>query len=299
VKQRRARAPEGDAYVDIALPLPLLRSFTYRVEGAVPEPGTRVLVPFRRTERVGWVLGPGDPRGIKGVRSVLDVVEVEPSVGPDLLRLAAWIGEYYIAPVGIVLRSMLPSVLSDGSRELVQATEAGEAVSRSMDGPGTSKRAPGGEKGVAGAGISQRARVVLEAVAGHSSAVQIGPLRRRLDIGSIWPEVRALVEAGLLTRWTEPPRPPRSAPAGSWRSSIRSRTWRCGRRSSVERSGSGSASSRWRRREGAAPSRSSWRVRDSPDRSSPDWRKNNSSRCAMRRCCETPSQARSRLPRFR
>ncbi|MEX0843410.1 MAG: hypothetical protein WD120_03595, partial [Gemmatimonadota bacterium] len=183
---RQARAPTGDAYVDVALPLPLLRSFTYRVEGPTPEPGTRVLVPFRRTERVGWVLGPGDPTGIRGVRSVLDVVEAEPSVAPELLRLAAWIGEYYIAPVGVVLRSMLPSVLSDGSRELVRATEAGQR----------------------GAGISPRAERLLDAVAGHAGPVQIGPLRRRLDMGSIWPEVRALVEAGLLERWTEPPPAP-------------------------------------------------------------------------------------------
>lgn len=183
---RQARAPTGDAYVDVALPLPLLRSFTYRVEGPTPEPGTRVLVPFRRTERVGWVLGPGDPTGIRGVRSVLDVVEAEPSVAPELLRLATWIGEYYIAPVGVVLRSMLPSVLSDGSRELVRATEAGER----------------------GTGLSPRAERLLEAVAGHAGPVQIGPLRRRLDMGSIWPEVRALVEAGLLERWTEPPPAP-------------------------------------------------------------------------------------------
>ena len=46
--------------VDVALPLPIHRTFTYRVAADVaPAPGTRVLVPFRRDERIGWVVGEG------------------------------------------------------------------------------------------------------------------------------------------------------------------------------------------------------------------------------------------------
>ena len=46
------------ARVDVALPLPIHRTFTYACEGEPPAPGTRVRVPFQRQERIGWVVGP-------------------------------------------------------------------------------------------------------------------------------------------------------------------------------------------------------------------------------------------------
>src|SRR5690606_18906373 len=40
----------------------------------------------------------------------------EPSVPPDVLKLCRWIADYYITPLGVVLRSALPAVLSDTGR---------------------------------------------------------------------------------------------------------------------------------------------------------------------------------------
>ena len=49
-----------DRLVDVALPLPLQRAFTYRVPEALPVPqrGARVLVPFGRRRSLGVALGP-------------------------------------------------------------------------------------------------------------------------------------------------------------------------------------------------------------------------------------------------
>ncbi len=134
---------------------------------------------------MGWVLGPGDPQGIKGIRSVLDVLETRPSVPQDLLELAHWMAHYYVAPVGLVLRSMLPSVLSDSSRDLVRLVP--EA------------------KREAAATLPGRALTVLAALREREGAIRVGPLRKGLDMGSIWPEIRRLRDAGLLEHWTEPP----------------------------------------------------------------------------------------------
>ena len=187
------------AHVQVALPLPVFRSFTYRIEGEVPAPGTRVLVPFRRSERVGWVLGPGDPEGVRGIRSVLDVLEDRPSVPPDLLRLARWVAEYYVTPTGLVLRSMLPSVLSDGSRDFIQPTPRGMEQLEA-------ERESGGA--LVPVELPSRARKVLAAVADRTGPARVGPLRRALDMGSIWPEIRRLRRQGLLEHWTEPPPEP-------------------------------------------------------------------------------------------
>ena len=56
----RATVPPGERSapapaVSVALPLPIHSEFTYTVRGPVPPPGTRVLVPFQKGERIGWV----------------------------------------------------------------------------------------------------------------------------------------------------------------------------------------------------------------------------------------------------
>ncbi|MDE2805484.1 MAG: primosomal protein N' [Gemmatimonadota bacterium] len=106
--------PEGrQSLIKVALPVPVRRTFTYSVTGEAPPVGARVVVPFRRGTRVGWVLGPGAevPR-VRAVRSVLDT---EPVVGDELLGLARWMSDYYVAPVGIVLKAMLPARMASAT----------------------------------------------------------------------------------------------------------------------------------------------------------------------------------------
>jgi primosomal protein N' (replication factor Y) (superfamily II helicase) len=195
--------------VEVALPLPVHQTFTYRVDGPLPRAGSRVLVPFQRAERVGWVLGPGDPEGIRGIRPVLDVLDREPTVPPDLLALARWMSEYYVTPLGITLRSLLPSVLSDGSREVLRVATGvgGGTPTRSRSGPAGSPRADASGP-EASAHLTSRARKVLEAVASRRGEVRVAPLRKALGMGSIWPEIRALTSAGLLEHETLPPPDP-------------------------------------------------------------------------------------------
>jgi len=103
--------------VEVALPLPLDRTFTYAVRTVPPPaPGTRVRVPFRGRAWIGWVMGPGEEGEIRGLREVMEVLEEEPSVTPSLLELARWIADYYLVSPGLALRSALPALLSDPSR---------------------------------------------------------------------------------------------------------------------------------------------------------------------------------------
>ncbi len=95
-----------ESLVEVALPVPLRRAFNYRLDGPVPAPGTRVRVPFRDRTLVGWVLGPGSE--VPGLKDVVAVLENAPSVGAELWKLAQWIAEYYVVPLGVVLRAMLP-----------------------------------------------------------------------------------------------------------------------------------------------------------------------------------------------
>ncbi|MDE0259149.1 MAG: primosomal protein N' [Gammaproteobacteria bacterium] len=105
--------------VEVALPLPVDQTFTYALapDGPRPAPGTRVLVPFHRAKRVGWVVGPGRPgSGKLRLRRISKILEEEPSLPPGLLELARWMAAYYIAPLGLVLRAALPSLLCGTGR---------------------------------------------------------------------------------------------------------------------------------------------------------------------------------------
>ncbi len=170
-------------YVRVALPLPLDQTFTYAVEGGPLRSGTRVLVPFQRQERIGFVVGQGGEKGVKHIRTVLSVMDSEPSVNESQMRLARWMADYYVTSLGIALKTMLPSVLSDTSRDVVTL----------HDGP-------------RGKLLPREARLVEALDSGTGQSVRA--LRRGLRMGSIWPELRNLAAAGVVSVETLPPRPP-------------------------------------------------------------------------------------------
>src|SRR5712691_4914985 len=98
-------------YCDVALPVSLDMVFTYRIpEGLRPAAGSRVLVPFRQQRLVGVVTELHDRPPKVAAKNLIGTLEDEeaPALTKELLRLGKWIGEYYLAPVGEVFRSMLP-----------------------------------------------------------------------------------------------------------------------------------------------------------------------------------------------
>src|SRR5919109_1633292 len=102
--------------VDVALPVPLPRSFAYHSAEPVAE-GMRVRVPVAGRKQIGWVVGAAVPaRELKQIHEIEKVLDAEPSVPPDLLRLCRWLADYYVTPLGVVLRSALPAVLSQTAR---------------------------------------------------------------------------------------------------------------------------------------------------------------------------------------
>jgi primosomal protein N' (replication factor Y) len=97
-------------YCDVALPVPLDRAFTYELRGLEVEAGARVLVSFGGQRLVGVVVAVHDTApeagvDVKPVELVLDEAALLPE---HLMELARWIAGYYVAPLGEVLRGMLP-----------------------------------------------------------------------------------------------------------------------------------------------------------------------------------------------
>jgi primosomal protein N' (replication factor Y) len=99
-----------DSFCDVALPVPLDRTFTYAVRaGQRPLRGARVIAPFRNEKLIGVVtrLHAVAPEGYVA-RPLEAVLDEEPLLSDALLDLAEWIAQYYLSPQGEVLRAMLP-----------------------------------------------------------------------------------------------------------------------------------------------------------------------------------------------
>lgn len=124
--------------VEVALPVPLFRTFTYRVPDAMPMPtaGQRVVVPFRTQRDIGIVLGIVPPPAGVTLKSVQAVPDETPALPPALLATARWIADYYAAPIGLTVRSLLPVALTRAAvPQPAQRTRRVVRLVRTPDGP--------------------------------------------------------------------------------------------------------------------------------------------------------------------
>ncbi len=101
--------------VEVALPAPLFRTFTYAVPDGIAMPipvGSRVVVPFHNRREIGICLGEVAPPPGVSLKPIESVADETPSIPEPLLATARWIADWYAAPLGVTLRGMLPAVLS-------------------------------------------------------------------------------------------------------------------------------------------------------------------------------------------
>jgi primosomal protein N' (replication factor Y) len=179
--------------VKVAVAVPLSREFDYLppAGGPVPAPGCRVRVPFGRRQQIGLVLGHAadsalDPARLRRCSAVLDR---EPLLGNDALRLIRFTTDYYHHPIGEVVAAALPAILRHGKElhpvvETILATD----LAASSDIEVLARRAPR---------QAELLETVLDAGGNGLEAEHLGELLPNWRRAA-----RALFEKGLLTRHT-------------------------------------------------------------------------------------------------
>jgi primosomal protein N' (replication factor Y) len=138
------------AFCDVVVPVPLDAAFTYSILPLQqPVIGGRVVVPFRNEKLIGIVTRLHDeppsqeqnesakPIAIKSIELVMDS---EPILSDDLMELGRWISQYYLSPLGEVLRTMLPLMAEVRKRVLYRITDGGRAVLYTSAEKGSSRR---------------------------------------------------------------------------------------------------------------------------------------------------------------
>ena len=129
------------AFCDVALPVPLDRVFTYAMgETGQPEIGCRVVVPFRNEKMIGIVTRLHDDPPPVEAKQIQTVMDAEPVLAPDLMQLATWISQYYLAPLGEVLRTMLPLMAEVRSHVLYRISDTGRKILFESSQVGSSRR---------------------------------------------------------------------------------------------------------------------------------------------------------------
>lgn len=113
-------------YVEVALPVPLRRNFSYRVpekDIAALAIGLRVKVPFGRQQLIGLITAITDQcdlaeNQIKNITQVLDSQAILPE---SLYKLTLWAARYYFTTQGQMLSQALPVALRKGADTAPQA----------------------------------------------------------------------------------------------------------------------------------------------------------------------------------
>ena len=128
--------PDGShLYCDVSLPVPLDQPFTYTLPETLRhrvKPGCRLLVPFGTRRLTGVVLRCHDDAPEVAAREAMRLIDAEPVLDAELLALGRWISGYYCAPLGEVLRSMLPISSEIRRGKVYSLTDAGRDAARQL-----------------------------------------------------------------------------------------------------------------------------------------------------------------------
>lgn len=192
-----------DNLVEVAVMAPIPRPLTYRVPPRLEvRAGQRVFVPLGRRRAQGIVLEPVAKMaaGIEA-KDVLDVIDPEPLLSPELLALGLWIAEYYVAPPGEVFRGMLPLLQETRRAERLEVTQLGRTrleylVERLCDATLARAEAPGtpaDESSADSAEALDRERQFLEALVKGPLAIPVAQKHYGADV----------VERAQQERWAE------------------------------------------------------------------------------------------------
>lgn len=123
--------------VETAVPCPVDRAFSYLSEKDL-KAGCRVRVPFGSRVVAGIVLSSHKASAEeldqaktsgKKLKWISEEIDQEPVMSPTLIRLSKWLSQYYMHPIGEVVRAMTPTTVSYQKTGTVMLTQRGkEAV---------------------------------------------------------------------------------------------------------------------------------------------------------------------------
>ena len=115
----------------MAVALPVFNTYTYLMpEELQPydDAGKRVLIPFGRRRVTGYILGATGPLENIKAKAVLAVLAEKPLLPATMIPFYRWVADYYLYPLGQVIKTSLPSGLSINDYVTFELTDAGRVA---------------------------------------------------------------------------------------------------------------------------------------------------------------------------
>jgi primosomal protein N' (replication factor Y) len=114
--------------IEVAVALPVHGTYTYSVPdnlSVMVAPGKRIIVPFGRRRVTGYVLGAPHETCELNLKKVLDVLDDDPLFPGSMVPFFKWISEYYMYPMGQVIKNALPGGLTTAEQNIFAITQQG------------------------------------------------------------------------------------------------------------------------------------------------------------------------------
>ncbi len=121
-------------YVEVALPIPLRQTFTYSLPTGLRENieiGARVLVPFGTRSLTGYAVILHEELCEEleieesAIKDVLELIDSEPLLTEEIIRLTQWTSDYYASSWGEVLKASLPAGINQTTERIYAITAHG------------------------------------------------------------------------------------------------------------------------------------------------------------------------------
>jgi len=172
---------EGKRFAEVAVGLPVAKTFYYEIPSVLGEAlrlGSRVLVPFKGRKVTGYAIAfPADltdyPKS-HGPKPILDILDERPLFDNRMLAFYRWISDYYLYPLGQVIKGGLPPGINLESQQRLNITPKGRALLESNK-------------------LTQGELTILRAIADHGEM----PLEKGTKRFPHW-RMHPLKEAGLI-----------------------------------------------------------------------------------------------------
>src|SRR5687768_8377491 len=121
-------------FVEVALPLPLRQTFTYRLPAGLQEnaqTGARLLVPFGKRFLTGYAVAlhqklPAEVEiEAEAIKEAVELLDEEPLITEEILRLTQWTADYYACSWGEILKASLPAGINASVEQIVSVSARG------------------------------------------------------------------------------------------------------------------------------------------------------------------------------
>ena len=172
---------QGQYFIDVILPIPLERLFTYSITSAeynYIKPGMRVAVPFGRSKIYTALVKTThqNPPEVYEAKQIHHILDKMPVVNSYQIELWTWIAKYYMCTLGDVLRAAIPSAFLLESETIISLNNSNTVIDSDL---------------------KDDEFLVYEALQ-HQSALKVNEISDILDKNNILPVLKRLLDKKVI-----------------------------------------------------------------------------------------------------